>query len=55
MLYSISGPQHITKLFRINIIGPSLFFVFFTVIYLLTKEDLLSRPLTSLPAKWAIP
>jgi hypothetical protein len=32
----------ITKLSRINIIGPSLFFVFFTIIYLWTKKDLFS-------------
>jgi hypothetical protein len=32
----------ITKLSRINIIGPSLFFVFFTVIYLWTKKELFS-------------
>jgi hypothetical protein len=30
----------ITKLSRINIIGPSLFFVFFTIVYLWTKRDL---------------
>ena len=30
----------ITKLSRINIVGPSLFFVFFTVAYLWTKRDL---------------
>ncbi len=30
----------ITKLSRINIIGPSLFFVFFTVIYLWTRRNL---------------
>jgi hypothetical protein len=30
----------ITKLSRINIVGPSLFFVFFTIIYLWTKKDL---------------
>jgi hypothetical protein len=32
----------ITKLSRINIIGPSLFFVFFTIVYLWTKKDLFS-------------
>jgi len=32
----------ITKLSRINIIGLSLFFIFFTVIYLWTKNDLFS-------------
>ncbi len=32
----------ITKLSRINIIGPSLFFVFFTIIYLWKKKNLLS-------------
>ena len=32
----------ITKLSRINIIGPSLFFVFFTIIYLWKKKDLFS-------------
>ena len=30
----------ITKLSRINIVGPSLFFVFFSVIYLWTRRDL---------------
>lgn len=30
----------ITKLSRINIIGPSLFFVFFTIVYLWNKRDL---------------
>ena len=30
----------ITKLSRINIIGPKLFFVFFTVIYLWTRRNL---------------
>ncbi|MGQ9673134.1 MAG: hypothetical protein ACUVV5_08375 [Candidatus Aminicenantales bacterium] len=30
----------ITKLSRLNIIGPSLFFVFFTLIYLWTRRDL---------------
>jgi hypothetical protein len=32
----------ITKLSRINIIGPSLFFVFFTIIYLWKKKNLFS-------------
>jgi hypothetical protein len=32
----------ITKLSRINIIAPSLIFVFFTIIYLWTKKDLFS-------------
>jgi hypothetical protein len=30
----------ITKLSRINIVGPSLFFVLFTIIYLWTERDL---------------